>query len=172
MSPMSKRAASALAALALFPLAASAVTVKSPIPGTVMVTTYQTSGAFHGAVDVSSGRCNVWDILAPAVGSLSWSLNLRNSVTTCANTTANDNVLKHVFANGFTLRLTNFLATSDSRERTCDRCSFGRENVGGAAIPTYVHVEVTKNGTLDTSWYGGYTTRGEAVGGSETLGIF
>jgi hypothetical protein len=57
-----------LASLALAPTALAATRVGSPISGTVAATTYYSSGAFHGAVDIGNGRCNLDPVLAPFGG--------------------------------------------------------------------------------------------------------
>lgn len=160
-----KQSLAVLTSLALLPLAAAATTVQAPHPGTVTALTYYTSGAFHGAVDISSGRCGYWGVQTGLVGSFSWNITIRNTATTCTTQSeANQNEAKHHFADGSTYRIWDFLKTANSYDRTCDRCQIGDEG-------DHTHIQYDLAGTKDTSWYSGYTTRGEAIDAGETIGV-
>lgn len=154
-----------LAALALLPLVASAHTVKSPFPGTVTATTYSATGAFHGAVDVASDRCGYWGVTPGIVGTLSWNITIQSTSNSCVTGVATGNEAKHTFADGTVYRIRNFIKTSVSFDKTCDRCEIGDEGI-------HMHVQVDKNGTKDTGWYSAYTTKGEVVDTTVTLGVF
>jgi len=167
-----KMTLAALACLALIPAASSAHTVKSPFPGTVTATTYYSSGAFHGAVDISSGRCNYWGVETGVVGSVSWAVTIRTTGIVCnGNGSGNQNEARHVWADGATYRLWHWIKTSDSYNRTCDRCQVGNEGGTGNATGPHVHIQQDRSGTKDTSWYSGYTVKGEAVDRTETVGV-
>jgi hypothetical protein len=155
----------ALTSLALLPTASTAYTVKAPFSGTVTATTYTSTGAFHGAVDVAGSQCGYWGVTPGLVGSLSWNITIQSTSNSCVTGVPTGNEAKHVFADGTTYRIRNFIKTSDSYDRTCDRCQIGDEGI-------HMHVQVDKNGTKDTSWYSGYTTKGEAVDPTVTLGVF
>jgi hypothetical protein len=171
MRDMMKKAL-ALASLALLPATATAHTVKAPHPGTVTATTYYSSGAFHGAVDISSGRCNYWGVETSVVGSISWNVTIRVSGTYCSGTgSGNQNEAKHVWADGWNFRLWQFIETADSYDRTCDRCQIGNEGMSSSYTGAHTHLQQDKLGTNDTAWYAGYTTRGEVVDRTETLGV-
>jgi hypothetical protein len=162
-----KMAMAALMALALIPAGASAsYTVKGPFPGTVTATTYYSSGAFHGAVDIA-GTCNYWGVLAPVIASIFWDVTIRSTGTVCSGSSpsGSQNEIRHTFSNGWTFRLQNFLQTSDSYDRTCSNCIIGKTSALAS------HLQYDSLGTLDTSWYSGYTVRGEAVDTTETVGV-
>lgn len=172
MRNMMKTTLAALASLALIPVAATAHTVKSPHPGTVTATTYYSSGAFHGAVDISSGRCNYWGVETGVVGSVSWNVTIRTVGVYCNGTgSGTQNEAAHTFADGYTFRLWHFIKTSDSFDRTCDRCQVGNEGGTGNATGPHTHLQSDKSGTKDTSWYANYTVKGEAVDRTETIGV-
>jgi hypothetical protein len=154
-----------LASLALIPTAATAVTAKAPISGTVTATTYSSTGAFHGAVDVAGSTCGYWGVETGLVGSLYWNITINSTSNSCVTGVATGNEAKHTFADGTVYRIRNFIKTAASVDKTCDRCQIGDEGI-------HLHVQVDKNGTKDTSWYSAYTTKGEAVDPTETLGFF
>jgi len=159
------RVLAVLAAGVFIPAAEASYIIKAPLPGTVTATTYYSSGAFHGAVDISSGRCNYWGVETGLVGSVSWNVTIRTTSTACYSSgSGNMNEAKHVFANGWTFRIWNFIKTADSYDRTCDRCQIGNDS-------GMVHYQYDMSGTNDTSWYSGYTVKGEAVDRTETLGV-
>jgi hypothetical protein len=166
MRYMMKMTLAALASLALIPTAVSAHTVKGPHPGTVTATTYYPSGTFHGAVDISSGQCNYWGVQTGVVGSVYWDVTILTTYTYCGSSSGsgNENEAKHVWADGWVFRIKSFVKTAASVDKTCDRCQVGDEGE-----KTHFHYDL--NGTRDTSWYSGYTTRGEAVDRTETLGV-
>jgi hypothetical protein len=167
-----KMTLAALASLALLPAAAAAsYRVGSPFPGTVTTTTYNPSGTFHGAVDISSGHCNYWGVETGVVGSLSWNVTIRTTSTICygGGISAYTNEAKHIFANGYTFRLWHFFKTADSYDRTCDRCQIGNEGMTGTTSPQ-VHLQYDINGTNITGWYSSYTTKGEFLDRGETVG--
>jgi hypothetical protein len=168
-----KMTLAALASLALIPSMAAAHTVKAPYPATVTATTYYSSGAFHGAIDVASGSgCGYWGVETGVVGSVSWNVTINTTGTVCyGNGSGNQNEAKHVWADGWTFRLWHFLKTASSYDRTCDRCQVGDEGGTGNATGPHTHLQQDKAGTKDTSWYSGYTSKGEAVDRSETLGV-
>lgn len=156
-----------LPSVLVLPMAASATTIKASVPGTVTATTYLSSGAFHGAVDISTGRCNYWGVETGLVGAIHWNITIRTTSTACYTDsgTGNTNEAKHVWADGWAYRIWGFIKTADSYDRTCDRCTIGNDS-------GMVHHQYDKNGTLDTSWYSAYTTKGEAVDRTETIGAF
>jgi hypothetical protein len=162
----------ALASLALFPTAVTAHEVRGPYSGTVTALTYYSSGAFHGAIDVASGDgCNYWGVETGVVGSVFWNVTIRTTSSVCyGNGSGNQNEAKHVWANGYTYRLWHFNRTGSSYDRTCDRCQVGDEGGTGNATGPHTHIQHDLNGTKDTSWYSGYTSKGEAVSRAETLG--
>jgi hypothetical protein len=160
-----KMTLAALASLAFIPTASTAYTVKAPFPGTVTATTYTASGAFHGAVDLASGQCGYWGVTSGLVGSVSWNVIIQSTENSCVTGVPTQNEARHVFADGTTYRIRNFNRTASSYSRTCDRCELGNEGV-------HTHIQVDKNGTKDTSWYSSYTTKGEVVDTTETLGVF
>ena len=163
----------ALASLALIPTAVTAHTVKAPHPGTITALTYYSSGAFHGAIDVASGSgCNYWGVETGVVGSVYWNITINTSVSDCnGNGSGNQNEAKHVWADGWTFRLWHFNKTASSYDRTCDRCQVGDEGSTGNSTGPHTHLQQDKAGTHDTSWYSGYTSKGEYVDRSETLGV-
>jgi hypothetical protein len=167
-----KRTLAALACLALIPAAATAsYRVGSPIPGTVVGTTYSSSGSFHGALDISSGQCNYWGVETGVVGSLSWNFTIRTTGVVCSGTgSGTQNEVKHTFPDGYTFRIWHFIKTADSYDRTCDRCQVGNEGATGAATSPHVHLQYDKLGTLNTSWYSAYATKGEYLDRGETIG--
>ncbi|HEY0093832.1 MAG TPA: hypothetical protein VGB96_05885 [Archangium sp.] len=153
----------ALASLALLSTAASAATtVTAPHPGTVTATTYTSSGAFHGAVDISSGRCGYWSVVSPFAGAVYWNVTIRTTALSC--TIPSQNTAVHTWADGWTFRITNFLKSAASIDKTCDRCELGLEGV-------HTHMGQDKAGTYDTSWYSSYTTKGEAIDAGEVIGV-
>jgi hypothetical protein len=168
-----KMTLAALASLALIPATATAHTVKSPYPATVTALTYYSSGAFHGAIDIASGSgCGYWGVETGVVGSVSWNVTINTTGTVCyGNGSGNQNEAKHVWADGWTFRLWHFLKTASSYDRTCDRCQVGDEGGTGNATGPHTHLQQDKSGTKDTSWYSGYTSKGEYVDRSETLGV-
>jgi hypothetical protein len=66
----------------------------------------------------------------------------------------------------------HFIRTSSSYDKTCDRCPIGNEGGTGNVTGALVHMQRDKAGTMDTSWYSGYTVKGEYVDTSETIGVF
>jgi hypothetical protein len=158
-----KMTLAALASLALLPTAVSAHMVKGPHPGTVTALTYYPSGSFHGAVDIQSGAsCGYWTVETGVVGSVYWNVTIMNTTTTC--TTSSGNEAKHVWADGWVFRIRNFIKTAASVDKTCDSCPIGNEG-------NKTHLQQDKSGTYDTSWYSGYTTMGEFVDRTETIGV-
>ncbi len=160
-----------LAALALIPMAATAVDVRSPMNGTVTATTYYSSGAFHGAVDISDDSCNHWSLIAPIAGTLFWDITIRTTGVVCYGSgSGTQNEAKHTFSDGYTFRLWHFIKTADSYDRTCDRCALG--NVGGTGNVTgpTVHLQRDKLGTNDTSWY--TVVKGQNVTTTTIIGRF
>ena len=152
----------ALAALALVPTA-SAGNVHAPHPGTATDTTYDSSGVFHGAVDIApTNGCGYWGVSPGLVGSLYWNVTINSTATTCTAPTGN--VAVHTFADGRSFRIKDFLKSSASFDKTCDRCQLGDSGV-------YTHLQYNKNGTKDTSWYSGYTSRGEVIDAGELIGV-
>ena len=168
-----KTTLAALASLAIIPVTVTAApTIKSPFPGTVTATTNYSSGKFHGAVDISSGRCNYWGAETGLVGSVKWDVTVRTTGVHCSGTgSGTQNEAKHVLASGWTFRQWHFIKTSDSYDRTCDRCQVGNEGATGNSTGPHAHLQHDKAGTNDTSWYSGYTTKGEAVDRTETIGV-
>jgi hypothetical protein len=169
-----KRTLAALASLALIPATAAAWTVKAPHPGMITLTTYSSSGSFHGAVDLrpDSGICGDWGVETSVMGSLSWNVTIRMTEGCYGSESGNQNEVKHVWADGYSFRVWNFIKTSASFDRTCDRCVIGGNGGLAGQDPHGTHVQYDKSGTRDTSWYSGYTTRGEVVDRTETLGVF
>jgi hypothetical protein len=166
-----KQSFAALAGLALVSTSASA-NVYAPHPGTVTATTYLSSGAFHGAVDLSSGRCNYWGVQVPLKGSYHWNVTIRTTGVVCyGNGAGYQNEVKHTFADGRVIRLWHFIKTADSYDRTCDRCQIGNEGGTGLVTDVNTHIQVDRNGTVDTSWYAGYTVKGEDISAGELLGV-
>lgn len=165
MRHMRKTTLATLASLALVPTAVSALEVRAPHTGTVTALTYSASGAFHGAVDIqSNAACGYWGVQTGVVGSLSWNVTIRTVAYSCSlNVGLTQNEAKHHWADGWTFRVWHFLKTSASVDKTCDRCQVGDEG-------ELTHLHRDLNGTQDTSWYGGYTTQGEAVDRTETIG--
>jgi hypothetical protein len=161
----------ALMALALIPAAtAAAYKVGSPFPGTVTATTNYSSGKFHGAVDVSSGRCNYWGVETAVQASLSWNVTVRTTGVVCnGNGSGNQNEAKHTFSNGYTFRQWHFIKTSDSYDRTCNRCQVGNEGGTGNATGAHTHMQYDKAGSNNTSWYSP-TTKGEFLDRDELVG--
>ncbi|QRK11475.1 hypothetical protein JQX13_16200 [Archangium violaceum] len=167
-----KMSLAALASLAILPTAVTAHEVRSPHPGTVTALTYYSSGSFHGAIDVASGSgCNYWGVQTGVVGSVSWNVTIRTSTNVCyGNGSGNQNEVKHIWANGYTFRIWHFNKTANSYDRTCDRCQVGDEGGTGNVTGPHSHIQYDLNGSNDTSWYANYTTKGEYVDRSETLG--
>jgi hypothetical protein len=162
----------ALAGLALTPATALALNVYAPHYGAASATTYYSSGAFHGAVDVSSGTCNYWGVRVPLAGAYYWNVTIRTTGVYCYGSgSGTQNEAKHVFTDGWTLRLWHFIKTADSYDRTCDRCRIGTEGATGNVTGPHTHIQVDMNGTNDTSWYAGYTVPGEVIDPDELLGV-
>ena len=167
-----KTALVALASLAIIPAAATAHTVKAPFPGTITATTYYPSGGYHGAIDVSSGRCNYWGAETAVVGSVSWNVTINTTGVVCnGNGYENANMAVHTWADGWKFHQKHFIKTADSYDRTCDRCQVGDEGSTGNSSGAHTHMQQTRSGTYDTAWYSGYTTKGEFVDRTETLGV-
>jgi hypothetical protein len=173
MRHMMKMSLAALASLALLPTAVSAHTVKAPHSGTVTTTTYYSSGSFHGAIDISSGSCNYWGVETAVVGSVFWNVTIRTSAHYCnsGSGSGNQNEAKHVWSDGATFRLWHFNKTAASVDKTCDRCQVGDEGSTGNSTGAHTHLQQDKNGTNNTAWYSGYTSKGEFVDRSETIGV-
>jgi len=170
---MMKRALTALASLALLPMTTAAHEVRGPYTGTVTATTYTSSGSFHGAVDIASGdACGYWGVQTSVVGSVYWNVTINITSTLCSwsGGSGTQNEAKHVWADGWVFRLWHFNKTAASVDKTCDRCQVGDEGGGGSLSGPHTHLQQDKSGTLDTSWYSGYTLKGEVVSRSETLG--
>ena len=168
-----KTTLASLMSLALLPAAAGAYEVGAPFPGTVTATTYYSSGSFHGAIDLSSSAaCGYWGVETAVNASLAWNVTIRTTSKVCyGNGSGNQNEAKHVWADGWTFRLWHFNKTASSYDRTCDRCQVGDEGSTGNSTGPHTHLQQDKAGTNDTSWYSGYTTKGEYVDRSETLGV-
>ena len=64
----------------------------------------------------------------------------------------------------------HFNKTATSVDKTCDRCQIGDEGGTGNATGPHTHLQYDLNGTNDTSWYSGYTTKGEFLDRGETVG--
>jgi hypothetical protein len=157
------RTLTALASLALIPTALAGNGVTAPHTGTVTDLTYYSSGAFHGAVDITpDSPCGYFGVTLAFVGSLHWNVTINSTTTSCS--TASGNVALHSFGDGRAYRVRDFLRTAASVSKTCDRCQ-----VGDAGI--FTHLQYNKNGTKDTSWYSGYTTKGEYIDYGETIGV-
>jgi hypothetical protein len=152
--------------VALVPTPSPAYTVGAPIEGTVRATTYYSSGAFHGAVDISNGPCGTSPVTTGVVGSLSWTVTIRTTGIYCSTASNTQNEAAHTFADGYTFRLWHFNKTANSYSRTCDRCIIGQDGAD------YIHLQRDRSGTLSTSWYSGYTTVGEYLSLGETVGSF
>jgi hypothetical protein len=161
-----------LASLAFIPAAATAsYRVGSPFPGTVTAVTYYSSGAFHGAVDISSANaCGYWGVETGVVGSMSWNVTIRTEGVVCYGSgSGNQNEVKHVFADGYVFRQWHFLKEPTSYDRTCDRCQIGDEGGTGNVTGPHTHMQYDRNGSNNTSWYSG-TTKGEFLDRGETVG--
>jgi hypothetical protein len=166
-----KKTLAALASLALIPTAAAALDVVAPHPGTVMATTYYSSGSFHGAVDLS-GNCNVDTIEAPISGIRTWNFTIRTTGVVCSGGgSGNHNAVATTFSDGRVLRLWHFIKDSNSYDRTCDRCQIGVVGATGSLTGAHTHVQVDKAGTNITSWYSGYTVKGEFLDRGERMGV-
>ena len=162
-----------LASLALLPTTTAAHEVRGPYTGTVTATTTYPSGTFHGAVDIASGNaCNYWGVQTGVVGSTFWDITIRTTTTSCytSGISGTQNEAKHLWADGWVFRLWHFNKSADSVDKTCDRCQVGNEGSSGATSGPQTHLQQDKSGTLDTSWYSGYTVQGEVVSRDETLG--
>jgi len=153
----------ALASLALVPTALAGNGVMAPHSGSVTALTYNSDGTFHGAVDITpNGPCGYWGVTTSFVGSFYWNITLNSTATTC--TAATGNVALHTFSDGRAFRVKDFLRTASSFDRTCDRCVIGDSGI-------YTHIQYNKNGTKDTSWYSGYTSKGEVIDDGELIGV-
>jgi hypothetical protein len=172
MRSFMKMGLAALASLALVPAAVTAHEVRGTHPGTITATTTYPSGGTHRAVDIGAGgRCNYWGAETGVVGSVSWNVTIRTSGVYCNGTgSGTQNEAKHLWENGYTFRQWHFIKTSDSFDRTCDRCQVGNIGATGNATGPHAHLQYDKLGTNDTSWYSGYTVYGEAVDRAETIG--
>ena len=167
-----KMAAVALAFLALIPTTATAQNIYAPHPGTVPALTYSASGSFHGAVDISSGRCNYWGVESPIRGSIFWNVTINTTGIVCYGSgSGNQNEAKHNFADGWTFRIWHFIKTANSYDRTCDRCLLGNEGATGNVTGPVTHFHYDHLGTKDTSWYSGYTVEGETIDFGELVGV-
>ncbi len=170
-----KMTLAALASLAMLPAVVTAHTVKAPHPGTVTATTYYpSSGGTHKAIDIASGSgCNYWGVETGVVGSVYWNITIRAGYSCAYSGTGSgtQNEARHVWADGASFRLWHFNKTANSYDRTCDRCQIGDEGATGNVRGVHTHVQQDKLGTNDTSWYQGYTTQGEYVDRTETLGV-
>ena len=148
-----------LTVLALIPTAVAAHTVKAPHLGTVTATTYYSNGALHGAVDIApSFGCAGDDVHSPM--GVYWNIRIMTLDTQCSNLSQNE--ARHLFADGWTFRVMHFVTSSNATG--CTSCILGKTG-------SHTHLEYSKNGTLDSSWYSGYTTKGEAVDRTETVGF-
>jgi hypothetical protein len=161
--------------LAFIPATASAEFVYAPHPGTVTATTYTSSGAFHGAVDISSGICNQWGVQSPFMGSVYWNVTVRSTNLVCYGSDGggySPNEAERTLPDGWRFRFWHFIRTSDSYDRTCARCTLGNEGATGntSGVPL-THLQLNNLGTMDTSWYSGYTTKGEAIDADEIIGV-
>jgi hypothetical protein len=168
-----KTALAALASLAIVPTVATAsYRVGSPFPGDVTATTYYSSGTFHGAVDISSrNACGYWGVETAVYGSFSWNVTINTTGTVCyGNGSGNQNEVKHTFANGHTFRQWHFLKTAASVDKTCDRCQIGDEGGTGNVTGPHSHLQYDYQGSNNTSWYSGYTVKGEFLDRGETVG--
>jgi hypothetical protein len=153
----------ALASLALIPTALAGNGVTTPHPGTATTLTYNDDGSFHGAVDITpNAPCGYWAVSTAFVGSFFWNVTINSTATTCSAPTGN--VAVHTFSDGRAFRVRDFLRTSASIDKTCDRCTIGDAG-------PFTHVQYNKNGTKDTSWYSGYTTKGEVLDAGENIGV-
>ena len=160
----------ALAAMTAAPLAFAAHTVGAPLAGTVTATTYSTSGAYHGAVDIRGGACGQTPVYTGVVGSLSWTVTIKSSATGCGSSLSAQNEASHTFGTGWTFRLRGFVNSAGSISRTCDRCNIGTAfNFSGDAIVEPLHLQHDKLGTRDSQWYVG-TVKGEALSLGEVVG--
>jgi hypothetical protein len=162
----------ALATLAaLVPATSPARNVGAPLAGTVSATTYASSGAYHGAVDISGGTCGTTPVTTGVSGSLAWNVTINTPSTVCYTAmTGPQNEAKHTFADGFTFRLMNFNKSAQTYDRTCDGCNIGA--AGDKGLPAgSIHLQRDKAGTKDTSWYAGYAIKGEALTAGELVGI-
>ncbi|HEX8825981.1 MAG TPA: hypothetical protein VF794_39080 [Archangium sp.] len=169
-----KMTLAALVSLLLLPTAAPAVTVKAPHPGTVGGIGYSPTGAFHGAVDIASGSCNYWGVETGLVGSFYWNVTIRTSAHYCSTGSGSgtQNEAAHVFADGRVFRIWHFNKTAASVDKTCDRCQVGDEGATGNTTSPHTHLQVSKSGTIDTSWYQGYVVNGQRVDHTTTIGVF
>ncbi|ATB30915.1 hypothetical protein [Melittangium boletus] len=170
-NPM-KTTLATLMSLALLPAAATANPVVAPHAGTVTATTYYSSGSFHGAVDISSGKtCGVDPVKVAVKGMLAWNVTIRTTAKVCyGNGSGNQNEVKHTFANGYTFRQWHFLYDATlSQDKTCDRCAIGREGGTGNVTGPHTHLQYDKSGTNSTSWYAG-TVKGEYLETGDAIG--
>lgn len=159
----------------LIPLTALAFTVKAPLAGKVGDLTYASTGAFHGAVDISGGVCAETGVTTAVVGSLSWNVSTPTLTRECSPdaTSGQSNEAKHTFANGYTLRQWHFNKSANSYDRTCDRCFIGTVGATGTADgKPRAHLQYDLQGTKITSWYSPYVTKGQSVTTSTTIGSF
>ena len=121
MRSIMKTGLAALGALALIPAAVTAHEVRGTHPGTITaLTTYPSSGKYHGAIDIGAGgQCNYWGAETGVVGSVSWTVTIRTTGIVCYGSgSGNQNEAKHVFADGWTFRLWHFNKTASSYDST------------------------------------------------------
>jgi hypothetical protein len=162
-----------LASLAFIPAVATAsLRVGAPFPGDVTATTNYSSGTFHGAIDLSSrNACGYWGVETGVYGSYSWNVTIHTTGVVCyGNGSGNQNEVKHTFANGYVFRQWHFLQEPTSVDKTCDRCQIGDEGGTGNVTGPHTHMQYDHNGSNNTAWYSGYTTKGEFLDRGETVG--
>ncbi|WP_338865201.1 hypothetical protein [Myxococcus stipitatus] len=167
----SKSRLTALAALVCIPSAALAYTAVAPFPSTVTATTYYSSGTYHGAVDVANGTCNYWGAQTGVSATVYWNVTVRTTGVVCnGNGSGNQNEALLNLGSGWSFRQWHWIKTSDSYDRTCNRCQVG--NLGGTGNSTGPHSHFQKDqyGTKNTSWYSSYTSKGEALDRGELMG--
>ena len=157
--------------LTLAPLALAARPVQAPLAGTVSATTYSSSGAYHGAVDLQGGSCGQTPVSTGAAGSLIWKLTIPSEATGCGGSLAAQNEALHDFGGGWSFRLRGFLRPAGSAHKTCDRCDIGKAYrfYGNANVEQALHLQYDKMGTRDAQWYAGTTMRG-ALSDGEYVG--
>ncbi|HZH14589.1 MAG TPA: hypothetical protein VE057_09555 [Archangium sp.] len=163
-----KMTLAALVSLVGLPTAAHAATVKAPYSGVVSIG-YTSSG-----VDIASGSCNYWGVETGLVGSVYWNVTIRttNSYCNTGSGSGTQNEAAHVFPDGWMFRLWHFNKTAASVDKTCDRCQIGDEGSTGNSTGAHTRLIVSRNGTMDTSWYQGYVVNGQRVDRTTTIGVF
>jgi hypothetical protein len=153
----------ALATLALLPTAATAARVYATDSGMATV--------FNDVTIKVSSHCGYWGAETGVVGSYYWNVTIWTTGVVCNGSgSGNHNEVKYTSAEGWTFRQWHFIKTSDSYDRTCDRCQIG--DIGGTGNVTGPTVRFIKDksGTRDTSWYSGYVTNLQQVSRGDTLG--